>query len=207
MIIRLNAGTVTVSGVDAEYYSLIQENGSTPMLVIRNRPYTFRAVKQAADESPLSGAHFALHKEKTVNGVTSIDLTPMAGYEDLASDGNGLISLPDSSLPAGTYELRETEAPEGYQLLTSYIRLTVSANGTITLGSRAEGVTLSREILNDGTVAYTLSIVNYMNKPAPTGIARDTEPYAGMLLIGIALCSAAAALTVFFRKRRNADEA
>ncbi len=208
MTIRLNAGTVTVSGVDAEYYSLAQGNGTTPMLVIKNRPYTFQAFKKAAgsEENPLSGAHFALHKEKTVGGVTSIDPYPMAGYEDLVSDGSGLISLLDNTLPAGTYELRETAAPEGYQLLPTHIRFTVSETGAITLGAHAEGTTLTQTILSDGTIAYTLTVLNGMNNPAPTGITRNTEPFAGMLIAGIILCSAALLLTAFFRKRRGEEE-
>ena len=160
--IRLSNGTVSVSGVGAEYYTLTQGAGLTPTLVIKNRPSAFSVIKTDADtHSPLAGVHFALHRQVTIGGVSTIDFNPMPGYADLVTDANGVIPRLDNTLPAGTYELRELSTLDGYQLLASYIRFTVSKTGEITLGTHPDGVSLElSEPQQDGSVNYVLTIPN-----------------------------------------------
>ena len=164
--INISNGTVSVSGPDTDYYVLTQAQGTTlASLTVKNRPYTFQAVKQDADtKAPLAGVHFALHKQVTVGDVTAIDLNPMPGYEDLVTDGNGILPMLDNSLPAGTYELREKTPLDGYDPLSAYIRFTISPTGAISLGTHPDGVTLSEEAGESDALACVLTILNYQRK-------------------------------------------
>ena len=160
--LRLSNGTVTVSGVNAEYYTLTQGAGITPTLVVKNRPRSFSVVKTDMDtHAPLAGVHFALHRQVTIGDVTTIDFNPMPGYADLVTDANGVIPRLDNTLPPGTYELRESSTLQGYQSLPAYIRFTVSDTGEITMGSHPDIVTLTTsQPAQDGTVNYVMTIPN-----------------------------------------------
>ena len=115
----------------------------------------------------MAGVTFSLHKEKSVDGVVSIDLTPETGYDRLVTDANGVIPGIDNTLPAGTYELWET-TPDGYQPISrnGHIRFKVSETGAITLVATQDqpipdGVTLSGPVeQNDGSVAYIMTVLN-----------------------------------------------
>jgi uncharacterized surface anchored protein len=88
----------------------------------------------------------------------------MPGYESLVTDGEGIIPRLDNNLPAGTYELREKSTVEGYETLAANTRFTVSDIGAITLGTHPEGVTLTGEPDQNGTIEYVLSIPNSQRK-------------------------------------------
>ena len=158
-------GTVTVSGPDGAYYTLTQAQGSAlATLVIKNRPFSLQAVKQDGDtEKLLEGVVFALHRQRTVDGVTTIDLKPMTGYEELVTDENGIIPRIDGSLPAGTYQLREKVPLSGYGVLPGYIDFSLSETGAMSLLSTPDWVSLSNSILEDGTIAYTITVLNYID--------------------------------------------
>ena len=204
--IRLDKGTVTVSGEDPAYYAMEQGNGSTPTLILKNRPFVFRAVKTDGNSGePLAGVHFALHRQKTVGNVTDINLKPMEGYEDLVTAEDGSIPGVDETLAAGTYELREKEAAEGYQALGSYIRFTVSPTGTVSLVSGPDRVVMDKEEEDDGTLAFILSVPNYPEADPvvpPTGIDLNTLPYLWILVFGVLL----AGLFVWRGRRKQEKE-
>ena len=106
LIITLNEGNITVDGAGQEEYYIIDNQSATPSLTVKDRPYTFQAVKKDADALlPLKDVKFALHKQVEVGGVITIDLNPMPGYENLSTDANGLIPQIDNTLPPGTYEM------------------------------------------------------------------------------------------------------
>lgn len=106
LIITLNEGSITVDGAGQEEYYIIDNQSATPSLTVKDRPYTFQAVKKDADTLlPLKDVKFALHKQVEVGGVITIDLNPMPGYENLSTDANGLIPQIDNTLPPGTYEM------------------------------------------------------------------------------------------------------
>lgn len=167
--IRQTGNTVTVSGVDEAYYEVGIQQG-TPVLTVKNRPYTLRAVKKDGDtERPLPGVVFDLHRQVTVGDVTTIDINPMPGYQGLRTDDNGIIPKIDETLPAGTYELREKNRPSGYEALSGYIHFTVSETGEIDLIGTdqmpvPDGVTLEAVESEDpdGTLSYVLTVRNYM---------------------------------------------
>ena len=76
-----NRSSVTVSGPDAEFYSVTQAEGNDPAtLIIKNRPFILQAVKEDADtHARLSGVHFEMHKQVTVDGMTSFDNAVLTG--------------------------------------------------------------------------------------------------------------------------------
>ena len=166
LTVSMHGGTVTVSGADSEYYILTPGSGDVmPVLTVKDRPYTFEVLKQeGGTQIPLEGVVFALHRQVTVDGVTTIDLNPMPGFEVLTTGADGIIPQIGNTLPPGTYELREKAAPDGYELLPSYIQFTVSETGVITLVSYPEGVGLTDGIGQDGTLQYVLTIDNYTRK-------------------------------------------
>ncbi len=163
--LRLSNGTVTVSGVDADYYVLDQGEGKTPTLTIKNRPYTFRAIKiEDATENPLGSVTFALHKQRKVGDVVQFDPEPMTGYASLITNGAGVIPKIDVTLPPGVYELRETGPLPDHLPLAAYIHFTVRENGKIVLDDAPAGVSLVESAAGDGTgtVSYELRIENIL---------------------------------------------
>ncbi|MBR3552079.1 MAG: fibro-slime domain-containing protein [Clostridia bacterium] len=163
--LTLNDGVISIStSVDASYY-IVDNQTSTPTLTVKNKPYNFEVLKKDGDTNqPMSGVVFALHRQVNVDGVITIDLNPMAGYENLTTDQNGILPGLDNTLPDGVYELREKSTLNGYELLPSYIRLSLSPTGQLTLGAHPEGVTLTSQTDANGTVQYVLTILNSMRK-------------------------------------------
>lgn len=103
------------------YYT--NDNGATYTILypaeIENEPFTahVKVVKEGINHAKLAGAKFALYR-------TATSLVPIRGYANLVTDQNGEIDL--GELPQGTYYLSELAAPEGYQLLTGRIAITVT---------------------------------------------------------------------------------
>ncbi len=162
LTLRLQDGALTVSGGDAVYYSL-DTGGTEPVLTVRNRPFTFRAVKiDTKTKEPLQDVTFALHKQHTVDGVTQIDPFPMSGYETLKTDAAGVVPGVDQTLAPGTYQLREKEMLAAYLPLAAYIEFRIEESGRIVLLQAPEGVTLAPTEPDgeNGPVRFVLTIEN-----------------------------------------------
>ena len=190
MTVLLDNGNVSVSGVDAEYYDLQQGGGTTPTLTVKNRPYAFRAVKVSGgsggsgssgdDEVPLPGIHFSLHRQITVDGQTSYDINPMAGFEDIISDENGYLPGLDIDLREGTFELREKDDdfPAGYEKLPSHVHFRKTLTGVISLvDTNPDEVSLSEDALQDGTIEYVLKIRNDRSKKVSFKKVDGADPH------------------------------
>ena len=187
MTIRLHNGIVRVSGINESQYTLMQGAGTTPTLVIKNKKRSFEAIKvDGSTGDPLKGASFALHRQVTVNGVTSIDINPMSGYENIESGEDGLLEMDLNKLAPGTYELRETDPAAGYLGLESSIRFTVSSTGAVTLGSHPMTVDLKAET-DEENVHYTLVIKNNPIMPAPTGYSGNANMAAYIAVMSFGL--------------------
>ena len=162
-----NGSTVNVSGPGEDYYSLTQASGSTPAtLIIKDRPYEFKAIKQDGDtKAKLQGVHFELHKQVTVDEVTVFDDAVMVGYEDLVTDPEGLIPKIDNTLPAGTYQLREKTNLSKYQKLPGHVEFTVSKTGKISLLPSMSSVDWVKLDTTEGneSLVYTLTIDNFID--------------------------------------------
>ncbi|MCR5274162.1 MAG: DUF5979 domain-containing protein [Clostridiales bacterium] len=171
--IRKNTdGTISVSGLDQEYYVKTDD-----AITLKNRPYTFTVTKLDENGDPLADALFALHKVKNVNGVVSEDPLPLPGYENLRSGPDGGIPELNSTLLPGTYVLRETKAPDGFQKLKFAVEFVVEKSGGIRLnGTYLQDVEfISPASANaDGEMEYELRLTNH-----PLGSLQITKEVAG----------------------------
>ena len=165
LTLRLHNGKPTVTGdSDVSGYYVVDNTVDTPILTIKDRPYTLQAIKKDGDtEQVMAGVTFSLSHLITVDEVT--DFVPMPGYESLVTGADGVIPKIDNTLPAGTYLLNET-TPEGYTKLSGIVRFTVSDTGSVDVfGTEQEplpdGVSLKRDEKGDGSFSYTLTINNY----------------------------------------------
>ena len=165
MTIRLHEGTVSVSGVDAAYYTLEADGTGMPTLIVKNRPFALRVVKQGilsdGSVTPLSGAAFALHRAVTVGDITDMFPQPLVGYENLISGDAGLIPDVDETLDPRIYYLVEKAPPAPDFLgLDSPIRFTVSDTGAVTLTNNPMASIGSEVDASDGTLIYTITVRN-----------------------------------------------
>jgi len=158
----IGTGTVTV--------------GNDTVLAIKNKNYTLRVLKvDADDDSPLQGAHFALHKQIKVGSVTMFDYDPVPGYADMVSNADGVLEELDNTLPAGTYELRELQAPLGYSPLSHNVRFVVGDTGGITLLNNYADVTVTSDDSVPGTMVFEMKIKD----PSATKLLTVTKTVTG----------------------------
>ena len=165
---RLNPdGVVEVIEGDSDYYEVAQVDAKADTMasiIIKNRPFALRVIKHGVQiggtEAPLPDAQFSLHREATVDGVTTMDFNPIPGYSGLTSNENGIVSSVDESLSPGVYYLKEDSAPAGYGKLAEAIKFSISDTGVVTL-SATDCATLSSSVDNQ-TLVYTITVTNKM---------------------------------------------
>lgn len=107
--------------------------------------------------------------------------------------GVGLFDVTD--IQAGTYWLRETQAPDGFLLLAQAVQFTVNADGTITIGTNGGDV-----VTADGGL-ITVRDVPAFTMPATGGTG--SLPFA---FVGLALVALALVLTSVRRRERGRAE-
>ena len=178
----LNVSSEIPSGYPRDYE--VTEVEGTLSLIVRNRPYRLEMVKHDSTDSrvKLAGAIFSLYRQQSIgNQQTWDENNPV--FTDLTTNGDGVIPAINSSLPAGTYQLRETQAPDGYIPLTSseYINFTVTQQGVIELGTHSEEVTFTTTT-DEQTGICTYYTVGIPNHPQPIEIIKTDE--AGNNLTG-----------------------
>lgn len=163
-VLTVNDGTHTHTGTGSEDgYTLDLDIAGSPVLTIKNISYAFTVYKKdAVTQEAVPGVVFALHRQKTVNGVTVVDFNPIDGYAQLITGDDGKVPKIDSQLPPGTYELREVQTPDSHQRLSLYVRFTVSDTGVITLGEVHPDIELVSHIDGDN-LTYDLYIANHPN--------------------------------------------
>lgn len=167
---------------------------TTPKVEIEQKYYTIDITKYkdaVAEENKAEGVEFKLYSDATLG--TQVKVTGADGvyvYNDAAgSNTNTLVTanggkLVISGLPAGTYYLKETKAPDDYNLLKDVI--------TITVGEDAEGVT-------NGT--YTQNIINKKGFNLPTTGGLGTLMF---IVIGGVLIAGGICLITVPKKKRSA---
>ena len=179
---ELNVSPAIPAGYPA-YYEVTTEDGILT-LTVKNHPYAFEAVKVDSTDTTVkvAGAKFNLFKQVTVDTATTWDEEHPV-YTDLTTDSDGIIPNINNTLPAGTYQLRETAAPSGYnkpnQSNQYNVTFTVSETGVITLGSCPDGVKLTSET-NDSTGKITYSIA-IPNIPLPLKLVNDDAQFVRCL--------------------------
>ena len=132
-------------------------------LIIRNNDCIMTFIKTDDLGNVLPGAHFALHKQVSVGGITMFDFDPITGYEDLVSDSNGIIQGLDNTLPSGTYELRELSAPNGYTALPYNVRFKITDTNKLVLLNNYADVILTETYDGNGVMTYEMQLQNSSN--------------------------------------------
>lgn len=161
-----NGHVIATAASEFDDYRISVDNSKqdNPVLTVHNIRYNFTITKKDKNsEQPIEGVKFELHKMRTVGGVSVVDFHPMAGYENLLTDREGIVPNIDSSLPAGTYELREVETPITHHSLNYYVMFTVSETGDIKINSvHPEIKLLTTQVTEHGEqrLIYTLLIYN-----------------------------------------------
>ena len=140
-----------------------EPTGNTPEKKAEVFTWKIPAAKVDGSNKPLAGAQFELYKS---DNSTKVEVVGAAGVYtvctkndsptdhshvttlDTAADGK----LTVSGLEQGTYYLKETLAPAGYNLLTEMVKVTIGENGVITVGDSAEAKTEVSVINQAGTV-------------------------------------------------------
>ena len=130
---------VTIAG-DSDYYSLDEEpsDGMSADLTVRNRTASLKVVKMDADtDQPIEGVHFALYRQVIgSDGLPRKDYYPMAGYEDLVTDENGVLQGVSLTEPGiGTYYLVEMQPAGGYERLKDDVIFTIGVDGGVSIAS------------------------------------------------------------------------
>lgn len=163
-------GTVTTIGEDAAGYTLV-DRGGTPTIVADDAPIEATLVKTDLSGNALTGAEFTLRGEfANADGTRS----GMVETRTVKVDEDGSVDL--SGLIAGeSYELAETVAPEGYELLGASVTLLVCEDGTLEL---AEGTSAELRDMVLVDEASGVATVTVRNEPEPEP-ASEPEPTPG----------------------------
>jgi uncharacterized surface anchored protein len=116
---------------------------------------SIRIVKTTEDKTtPLSGARLALYKK----GETTVIAEGVSGADGIVTFDN---------IPYGDYVIRETQAPEGYDLSSEEITVTVKENGvTVEAGNFINMPTTESPKTGDDIMLYFVLAFGCM-----TGIA------------------------------------
>lgn len=115
------------------------------------------------DGTPL--AQFSVTNTRTRANLSFIKYgdaaAPLAGAEFTLSNGSTAVSTAQGTvnfegLPAGTYQLRETAAPAGYEITNQVYTVTVAADGTVTV----DGTPLAQFSVADARTPTALPAIN-----------------------------------------------
>ena len=139
----------------------------------------------------LQGAEFSLYTDSGYHA------NPKSAFlTGLTSGADGIINL--GSLSNGTYYLEETKAPDGYNLLSAPVIITVSSTG-VTYQQKESNLSLSQGgvAFNQETGVYTLTVINLAGYELPSTGGSGTGLF---MVLGSVLTAGAGAL--LWRRRQ-----
>lgn len=139
----------------------------------------FKHTGTGNDKKALAGAEFKLYTKTTYTDENALKFTKNTDnkyhYDDKATGNVTLTSLADGfinieGIKEGTYYLKETKAPAGYNLLDKVITIVVAADGKITV---------------DGTELTQIDVQNVSGSllPSTGGMGTTVIYIAGALLV------------------------
>lgn len=134
--VATDGSLVPVAGQSADAgYSVIGEGGI--VVSAKDRPIELVLQKKASDGSAASamkGARFAITPKE---GSAFADGTTAA--KEFETDERGSVSCIAQLVAGNSYDLAETQAPMGYELIEESLTFTVNPDGTISAGSSVGG--------------------------------------------------------------------
>ena len=193
-----------VIGEDPETNSAILDYGDGSNTKIdtdtQTYVYCFDLVKTNAQHVLINGAEFALYESEedenpiafvNSNGTYRVATTNDNNTTTTIKVTNGQVRI--TGLGAGTYYLKETKAPDGYNKLTDRIKVTVDGNNKAVVTTN-----------NDGTITYENGGIEVVNNsgsllPSTGGMGTTVIYIAGAALVIVA------GVTLVVRRRMRAE--
>lgn len=132
----------------------------------------------ASHDKPLEGAEFELYAlnpetgEELVMGRLTTDSDGSAVFQDVYSVEQGKLQL-----PAGTYFIRETKVPAGYQLLEKEIKLEIKADGSADftiINDKGEPGASKKGVKPNESGNFTYDVANKPNPGLPSSGSNGT---------------------------------
>lgn len=148
-------------------------------------------VDNADTSKTLEGAEFSLFM---ADGTTPAKDSDGNVIRTLRSGADGKVSI--GTLLGGNYVLKETKAPDGYNLMSSNVTIAVAANNVTAM----QGASKCTVVKSDDGLTYTVTVTNSAGVELPMTGGSGTLPYT---LGGIALIMASALMYGFVSRRRR----
>lgn len=178
-----------------ENNSTLTLNGNTVSTVVNKKSQidvTLKKVDAADDKVILSGAEFTLTMtgddgKRLFYTVTDSGDSTWMPDEYIIKVKDGVYTF--SGLESGTYTLTETKAPDGYNLLTDKITITVTSSEVIAAYGGGSNCIAKVTENDDGT--YTVTVKNSTGTELPNtgGIGTNLVTTGGLLLMATAVVS------------------
>ena len=183
----------TINKAEVEYTN--NPDGTTDGSKKEVKVYSFKIKinKKKDNGSPLKGATFGLYRDAACADKIA----------EATSSDDGVINFGDASkLAAGTYYLKELQAPSGYSALTSVVKVVISTatpNDNTTYDfkySMNEGE--ENNVGDDGVISLDITNNKGFNLPATGGMGTYLFTIGGLVIM------AGAALLLIASKKRRA---
>jgi LPXTG-motif cell wall-anchored protein len=113
----------------------------------------------------LTGAVFKLYGADAYNSATDTIKSDAKAIAEVTSDTKA-VQIGSETYGEGTYYLVETKAPDGYNLLSTPVKITVNSDGTVTAGTEADENN-AKQTDEDDPYSYTITVYNSTGKELP----------------------------------------
>ena len=183
----------TINKAEVEYTN--NPDGTTDGSKKEVKVYSFKIKinKKKDNGSPLKGATFGLYRDAACEDK----------IEEATSGDDGVINFGDASkLAAGTYYLKELQAPSGYSALTSVVKVVISTatpnDNTIYDFKYSMNEGDENNVGEDGVISLDITNNKGFNLPATGGMGTYLFTIGGLVIM------AGAALLLIASKKRRA---
>lgn len=160
--------------------------------VITNKPIEFKIIKSNSSGEKLPGAEFTLYTDSSATQEISIKDVPAT----VKTDNDGIATF--KALPANTYYLKETKAPNSYVPLSKVWKMDVSEDGVTIDEENVEGK--YSIVPQTDTDSATLKVINNQPTYPSTG---GSGTFIGFALIGTAVMLAGIAYYGIYVNDKN----